>query len=114
MVYMTVELAATPVDEPCAQVGDPDYGEKARRECRAYVAQLKRIVTAAGKEVPPGARIVVKTNAHDYGTYHEVAVRFCEDDEEACDFAFWLENNQPATWDDEARAELGLADGVAS
>lgn len=103
----TIELASTPLEEPCAQVGTPEYGERARVECRAYRSQLLRMASAAGK-LPENVRIIVKGSEHDYGTYYEAAVRFPEDDETACDAAYWIENNQPENWDVEARAELGL------
>lgn len=109
-----IELATAPHGEACAQVGEPGYGERARRECRAFRAQLLREASAAGVRVPETVTLFVKRNAHDFGEYYEVAVRFPlgdEHDEEAeaaADAAYWFDANSPELWDAEARAELGL------
>ena len=105
-----VDMGATPHDEPCAQVGTPDYEERARVECRAYVEQLHRLATRDyPTTVPAGARIRVKANAHDYGSYFEVVVDFDNDDEAQVEFAYWLEAHAPAHWDDDAKRKLGIA-----
>ncbi len=101
-----IEMGSAPGDEPCAQVGQDNYSEQARRECRAYIHQLTRIIVAAGKEMPESFRRVIKSNAHDYGTYYEVACKFNDNNEAACELAYWLDENCPGEWDDEARKEL--------
>ena len=99
-----MELGPTPLEESCAQVGADNYFEQARKECRAYIAQLRRVFGAE----PEGARLVIRGNSHDFGTYYEVAVKYDCDDEKATRYAFKLEAEQPATWDAEAKAELGI------
>lgn len=99
-----LELSCTPVAEDCAQVGSDGYSEKARRECKALIGQLRRMF---GEE-PGSARLTVKGNAHDFGTYYEVAVKFNENDEEACDYAYKLERGLPEYWDAKAKEELGV------
>ena len=103
-----VEIGSTPCNEECAQVGAPDYSERSRKECNAYINQLHRIIVAAGKEIPDGFRLFIKGNSHEFGTYHEVACKFNDNNEVACDLAYWVENNCPANWDDQARKELGI------
>lgn len=107
-----VTIGSSPANERCAQVGEDDYAEKARRECSVFAAQLARFVASAGKTIPADARIVTKGHNHDFGRYYEVAVTFPYDDEEAMEFAYWLESNLPAEWDDEARAALNGAEGA--
>lgn len=107
-------LGGTPPDEVCAQVGEENYGEKARLECRIFAEQLRRYATAQGKVIPAGVTIRTKSNhGHDYGTYYEVAIFFDTEDEAQTEFAYWLENNLPGEWDAEARAALGLAPASA-
>lgn len=103
-----LEIGCTPHEEDCAQVGSPDYRARARAECNAYRNQLIRLF---GKP-PEGAELIIKSNPHDFGTYYEVAVRFEEDNEKATDYAFDMENNSPAHWDEEAKAELAQGSPV--
>lgn len=99
-----LELGPTPSNEDCAQVGSEDYAIKARAECRAMIAQLRR---GFGPE-PEGARLIIASNPHDYGSYLEVAVKFDDNYPQAVDYAFKLESEYPSDWDDTARLELGL------
>jgi len=71
MSKVLVYLGPTPADEPCAQVGDPDYANKALAECRAYVEAIRK---AVGEE-PEGASLRVKREIHEFGTYYQVVVR---------------------------------------
>jgi hypothetical protein len=99
-----LELAPTPVEEDCEQLG-PNYNPaRARAECKAFIGQLKRQFG----DPPPGASLIVTSNHHDFGTYHEVAVRFEDGDRDAVGYAFRLEAELPDHWDDEAKRELGL------
>jgi len=58
-------LAPAPVEEDCAQVGTADYTIQARAECRRFITLLR---TKFGPE-PVGARLAIKTFAHDFGDY---------------------------------------------
>ena len=105
MLFDHLSIGPSPTNERCAQVGEPDYAERSRRECRAYVRQLRRVL---GDE-PAKASLAVKANPHDFGTYREVVCYFDPSDRAALDYAFRAEELAPAEWDDEARTELGLA-----
>lgn len=94
----TLEIGATPPEEDCTQVGSPDYHANARRECLAFIAQLVRQFG----EPPEGARLFVKSNAHDFGSYLEVACRFDVNIEAACDYAYKCEGEAWPKWDREA------------
>lgn len=101
-----VELGATPVNEPCAQVGSEGYAEVALKECRAYRAQLRRVYLAAHGELPEGLTLFIKTTRHDFGEPKEVAAKFEEADRKALNAAFWLQDNLPYNWDTEAKIQL--------
>ncbi len=88
-------LGAGPGDEECAQVGSPDYYPRAKAECIRYIALLRKMFGAE----PEGARLVTKSNAHDYGSYLEVVVKYDFDNEAATDYAFKVEKGLPATWE---------------
>lgn len=82
-----INIDATPCLEPCAQVGSPDYEERALAECERYIALLRKVY---GVE-PEGCRLYVKANNHDYGVYHEVALEFNTDLPVACRYAMAVE-----------------------
>ena len=98
-----LEIGCTPHDEPCAQVGQPDYAPQARVQCRALINQLERSFPCP---CPDKAWLYVKSNPHDFGTYYEVAVKFDENDQQACDWAYLIEASLPERWDTEALKEL--------
>lgn len=92
-----ITLGATPCEEECAQVGDPDYDDKSFVESYRYIALLRKLFG----DPPCGPRynFGVKGFPHDFGTYHEVVVWYDTELQETVDFAFRVENNLPATWE---------------
>lgn len=106
----TLEIGATPYEEDCYQVGTDNYAEKARIQCGAFIAQLKRLFG----EPPEGARLYVKSNPHDFGSYYEVAVKFDENNEAAVTWAYNVEGNCPPKWDTEALKVPGVVCGSTS
>uniref|UniRef100_A0A6M3LNR8 Uncharacterized protein n=1 Tax=viral metagenome TaxID=1070528 RepID=A0A6M3LNR8_9ZZZZ len=101
--YMVI--GSSPIDEDCAQVGTDNYPEQSRKECRVFIAQLRR---QFGTE-PILTSLTIKTFPHDFGDYHEVVCYYEDEDEEARDYAYRLESKTPTRWDDEAKQELGLS-----
>ncbi|MBU9366649.1 MULTISPECIES: hypothetical protein [Burkholderiaceae] len=106
----TIEIGSAPSDERCAQVGDSDYPERSRAECRAFINQIKRTMG----EPPEGVGFFISSSVHDYGTYREVAVKVSgvlseEARDKALTYAYRCESHSPTTWDDEARNELAAA-----
>ena len=97
-----IDVGSSPTDESCAQVGSPDYYPRARRECRVYIRQLRRM---HGPE-PDGARLAIQRNPHDFGTYLSVVCHYEPTKQASIDYAFRCENQSPANWDEEARREL--------
>lgn len=98
-------IGPTPSGESCAQVGTPDYAKQARKECTAFINQLRRLF---GEE-PDGARLRIKSNPHDYGSYYEVTVQYDPEEAAALAYALKCEREAPEEWDDLARTELKAA-----
>jgi len=99
-----IDVGSAPTEESCAQVGTQGYYDQARRECRAYINQLRRTF---GPE-PDGARLSMKTNPHDFGTYLSVVCYYDSSKPESVEYAFRCENSSPAEWDKAARRELAM------
>jgi hypothetical protein len=98
----SLELSSAPVGEECAQLGSDGYYERAQKECKSLIRQLRR---QFGNE-PVGARLYVKSNPHDFGSYYEVACKFDENSQEAIEYAYNIEANMPENWDAVAKAEF--------
>jgi hypothetical protein len=90
-----ITLGTAPVDESCVQVGQPDYDDKARGECRQFINLLRHTF---GDE-PSGARFAIKSFSHDFGTYYEVVCLFDAEEEAAAHYAYRCEDEVPATWE---------------
>ena len=102
-----LDLAPTPIDEPCAMVEKTgDYLPRMRAECKAFAHQLERTFPEA---LEAGCSFRVKSNPHEFGQYLEVQVCFNDNDEHQTHWAFMIENDLPEAWDDQARAELAEA-----
>jgi len=76
-----ISIGSTPAGENCAQVGAADYHSTARRECRAFINQIRR---EFGQE-PDGARLFIKSNPHDFGSYLEVCCEYDVPDDNRSD-----------------------------
>lgn len=95
MDYLTI--GSTPHDEPCTQLGDPDYTQKARAECKRFLEQIARHYPE-----PAGGYLQVKSFSHDFGKYFEVVARFDDTDEEAVNWAYAIEADEKgvlANWE---------------
>lgn len=101
-----LELACSPIAEPCVNVGEEDYAPQARVQCRALRNQILRTFP-----VPEDVQawLSTKGNQHDFGTYYEVVVHYDDQCEKATDYAFLLEASVPEYWDAEAVKELRAA-----
>jgi hypothetical protein len=98
----SLNLAPVPLDEECAQLGAADYSSRSRKECTAFINQLKRVFG----EPPPRASFKITQNPHDFGTYRDVDIQFDDEDEAASEYAYKVEANIPAEWDEDALKEL--------
>ena len=98
-----LEFDCNPIEEDCVQTGKTDnYLQMNAIECRAMINQLIRKFG----DKPEGVSIKRKTNYHDFGTYYSIAVYFNDDNEQECEYAYKIEGDYPAYWDDEAKQEL--------
>lgn len=93
-----LSLGPTPHDEPCAQSGTPNYNRNSRIECLAVIQQIRRIF---GPE-PVGTRLKIQSNPHDFGTYYDTIVEFDDEHEASVKYAYLVESEFPAKWDDAA------------
>lgn len=96
-----IDIGPTPTEEECTGVGQPGYEERARLECRVFLDQIRRQL---GPE-PPGARLAIKRNPHDFGDYLDVVCYFDGTDQAAMDYAFSCEAAVDR-WDATAKREL--------
>jgi hypothetical protein len=90
-----IEIGSSPAEEDCAQVGQPDFREKATEEMRRFIELIRK---ALGPE-PEGAKLAIKWFPHDFGTYGEVVCYFDDDNEKARDYAFKCEVEAPSKWE---------------
>jgi hypothetical protein len=97
-----IDVGCAPTEEDCAQVGQPEYATQARKECRAYIHQLRRMF---GEE-PEGASLSIKSNPHDFGSYFSVVCFYDPALPPSREYAFRCEGKSPREWDAEARQEL--------
>ena len=98
-----ISIGSAPCDEDCVPVNSRgDYHEAMRAECQRFLELIRKKL---GPE-PPGARLAIKSNPHDFGTYYDVVCYFYDEDEEARKYAFRCESDSPRTWaDDKLTAE---------
>jgi hypothetical protein len=87
-----ITLSTAPVDERCAQVGQPDSYDTVRNECWHFIRLLRQ---RFGEE-PPGARFAIKPFDHDFGMHVEVVCFFDTDGEQASHYAYRCEDELPA------------------
>ena len=91
-----INIGSAPAEEQCVQVNkEGNYHKAMRAECVRFIEQLRRVF---GPE-PEGAQLGVKSFPHDFGLYLEVVCYFENNDEEARKWAFRLEDEMPARWD---------------
>ena len=67
-------IGPCPAEEDAVQIGEPDYPQRAKAQCRAFIEGIRKTL---GHE-PEGARLSVASQPHDFGSYYEVVVRFGE------------------------------------
>ena len=89
-----MNIGPVPPNEDCEQLG-PNYdAKKARAECQRYMELLRQTL---GRE-PQGARLGIKGNEHEFGTYYEVVCYYDTKNEAAREYAFKCESQGPQNW----------------
>jgi hypothetical protein len=92
-----VDIGSAPSEEDCVQVEPTGaYLEPMRAECGRFL----RLIRATLGDEPPGARLAIKSNPHDFGTYYEVVCYYDEGNEEAESYAWKCEEESPTRWPD--------------
>jgi hypothetical protein len=86
-------IGSSPCEEPCAQVGQPEYYQKARQECRRFMQWLRQHL---GPE-PEGARLAITSFPHDFGDDLEMVCWFDAEMPASVDYAYRCESETPAT-----------------
>lgn len=87
-------LGPAPAEEACAQVGQDEYENRARAECRQYIGAI-RIVCG---DPPDGAHLRVVCQPHEFGLYWEVVVDFDPSSPAAREYAAKCDATAPTTW----------------
>jgi len=92
-----VNLGTTPFAEECVEVSDNfDYKVPMRREAFMLKHQLENEYLS---KIPEGVHLKVRGFEHDFGTYYGLVATFDEDDDNAREFAYQIENELPEYWD---------------
>ncbi|QLE46539.1 hypothetical protein FD723_40720 (plasmid) [Nostoc sp. C052] len=100
-----LEISATPPEEECLQVGIDDYPKKGRQQCNVFKQQLERQFPIP-QHLEEILYFAVISCPHDFGSYYNVCVKFDGNNEEAVNYAYNVEANTPAYWDEDAKTEL--------
>lgn len=99
-----IELGSAPYAEDCVQVrSDQPYMIPMRHECELYRDQLRRLLDEHDPVLSNSVSLPIKRYEHDFGPYLEVCISYDDADLRVCDLAFWLEENLPEFWSDEAK-----------
>ena len=98
----------TPADEECASVGDADYSTRARKEGRAFIAQIRRQFQDQLEKMGDRVELKLDYSDHDLDPYYHVIALVNEGDDRAFQVAIDIENDVATRWDSIARAELGI------
>lgn len=101
----SLNIGSCPHGEECVPTNNKIlYGKAQREECRAFIEAL-RIMN--GPE-PEGARLYIKSNPHDFGTYYEVECAYDDEIEEAVEYAFKCEDCDLEKWE-----EVGISTRIS-
>lgn len=96
-------LGPTPCDEDCAQLGQDNFRELAKKEMNAYISQLYRTFPDVNQF---NVSFKIKWENHDFGTYGEVVAVYDATNQESTKKALDIEWQLPEKWDEEAIKEL--------
>ena len=98
-----IELGfTTPHGDPCAHVGSENYGSNSLIECKVMFNQIIRQI---GQPIGTCRFGVIKC-PHDFGTYHDIAIRFEDERPEEVNYVELVQNLDLENWDVIAIQEL--------
>jgi len=90
-----IGMGTAPTEERCVPVRrGVDYLPEMREECKRFIRLLRKVF---GPE-PPGAKLRITCNQHDFGEYLEVVCHYDDAIPESLEYALKLGGNLPRTW----------------
>jgi hypothetical protein len=96
-----IELGPTPVDEDASDFGiDPEFDRKNYEECTRFRNLLEAIFLPQLPNEDAHIRFFIKKFPYSESYYREVCVEFNPEHHASREFAYYIENNIPSTWDD--------------
>lgn len=101
-----LEIGPTPAEETCIPAGHNQNEE--RRECQRFINLLREMF---GQE-RGSAKLIIKSNPHDFATYLEVAVSYQVEDKIGFDYALAIEHHTPRFWDKTKEFEKDRMDSM--
>ena len=102
MALDLIALGTVPACEAPAAAIEVDYGGRAFRQCRRFIALLRHTVGAE----PDGAKLRVRRSGPDFNPYVEVVVEFDDGNDAARAYAIRCDREAPTRWN--RTAEKGL------
>ena len=104
-------LGTVPYEEDCVQVNSKtDYLPAMQAEVRRFVQFLENRFLNIPEEAYFGVK---RESGHDAGTYLEAAIYWNDDNEESAQFAYFVEANIPARWDDTEQLDWKAKEAVS-
>ncbi len=104
----TIEIGSAPYNEQCVQFGSEDYEIRVKKECIAFINQIKRHYG----NPPEGTKLRILSSPYNDGRYYEVGFKPDSDSLEYFKYVKDVESDSKsvlATWDAEALLELSPA-----
>ena len=90
-------LGPIPCEEDAVQISQYYDTSEMVKQVRQFIAMLQERFP----NPPDQAFLAIKREGmHDYGTYFEAVIKYNDDDRDATEYAFFVEANLPARWDD--------------
>ena len=99
-----IDFETTPYDEPSALLGAKQYDYRATAMME-YFAMRDQLLRQFGTP-PPSISMRKHNNHHDFGVYLSLRVYFDDEDRESERWAYRIEEEWPAKWDEKAVEHL--------
>ena len=91
-----------PHEEPCIQLGKPNYSAYSKMEANVL---MKQIVRELGTP-PSGCSMKLIGCKHGFGIYYDVALVYNPENDEHVQWMLKVESGIPSHWDYESKVEL--------
>lgn len=95
-----LDIETSPYEENGVQVSSScDYMPAMRAEANRFKAMLENRFAKLIEST--GIYFRIASNPHDFGSYLSLRICFDDNDEKQINAAYFIEENMPATWDDD-------------